>query len=1011
MGLGGVISNLLSLGAKLLPAVNASVQVPSSSPSHPVDQNQIEVELEKLMRMLDRIKATLYDAEQREVTDLSVKLWLKELNRVAYDAEDVLDEYHYELLREQVEARDASLPNSRERKQIEVPYNMLDQIQLIRSKFDEIANDRIALQLSEGDGPKRCNNELIAPTSHFVVESNIFGREMEKEELIVLLSSECDIVSVVTIVGMGGIGKTTLAQLAYKDQRIRQRFDKFGWICVSEDFNVERLTKESVESITGKKCDLTNLSALQEKICKEISGKRVLLVLDDVWNENKSLWDLFQAPFISATFVKILVTTRNDHVAQVMQTEPTFIIGNLSAEQCWQLFEHFAFGGVQQNKDPKLVEIGKQIMNKCGLLPLAVKSIASLLRHEAEEESWRDILESDLWESNASNEIYTPLKLSYTRLPTYLKPCFLYCAMFPKDNLYSVEYLVKLWIYQGFIKSKGNKTAREIGFEYTQQLCQRSLFERQLLYKGHTTMQQPFKLHDIVHDLAQLYSKNSCYSIEVGKLPIFPNVLYHLYISDSVNLIDPIPLDKFAALRTLIIGEHVKNLFSTFNVSMAPKLRTLQICRGCDCEFESLSSVGNLKHLRKLSIGGQLFEMLPESISSLYNLRSLTLCTSNLVELPNNIGNLVSLEMLSFYCCFDLKKLPASLCQLKALRELYLTGCFLVEELPSDMGSLTNLQTLSISQTGISYLPPSLSKYGLTQTLFVDLKHCKTIGWLKDFPDLEGYLCLIGLKNIPYLIDVECANLVSMRNLKHLMLSFDNHVDRFDRYMRGNVFELITESGEDIYLDDQSYFSVMVSLQPHPNLSKLKIYGYGGVTFPEWIGSLCKLKYLNFTLCYSLTYLIEESLPLELEELEISRCDELVSMPGIENLKSLVKLSIDNCQNLRSFMVTFSYWSPLLGLTNLASLRSLKISNCFKLQVLADELLPVEVEPCNVEISNCPGLRDWCLQHGINYKDIYESEEDEEDLYETEEDEEETISQTQNNNDDDNGHEPSGYLD
>jgi hypothetical protein len=146
---------------------------------------------------------------------------------------------------------------------------MLDQIQQIRSRFDEITKDRIALQLSEGDGPMRCNNELqIAPAGPFVVESNIFGRDSEKEKLIEVLTSEHDVVSVVTIVGMGGIGKTTLAQLAYNDQRIRQRFDKFGWICVSEDFNVERLTKESLESITGNVCGITNLGALQEKLFK-----------------------------------------------------------------------------------------------------------------------------------------------------------------------------------------------------------------------------------------------------------------------------------------------------------------------------------------------------------------------------------------------------------------------------------------------------------------------------------------------------------------------------------------------------------------------------------------------------------------------------------------------------------------------------------------------------------------------------------------------------------------------
>ncbi|XP_078158063.1 putative disease resistance RPP13-like protein 1 [Carex rostrata] len=1023
MGLGGVISNLLSLGDKLLPTVIASAQSSSSSSSPGVDQNhQIEVELKKLMRMLERIKATLYDAEQREITDSSVKLWLKELKSVAYDAEDVLGEYHYEVLRAQVEERDASPQDSHKGKLIQVPNGILNDIQQIRSRFDEITNDRIALQLSEGDGPKRCNNELQrAPISHFVVQANIIGREREKEKLIELLSSERDVVSVVAIVGMGGIGKTTLAQLVYNDQRIQQRFEKCGWICVSEGFNVARLTRESMESITRKECGLTNLSALQENIRKEISGKRILLVLDDVWNENDNLWDSFKAPFMSAAFAKILVTTRNDPVARIMQTEPTFNLGSLSAEQCWLMFEHYAFSGVEK-KDSMFVKIGKQIMDKCGMLPLAVKSIASLLRYEAEEESWRDILESELWESDARNEIFPPLQISYARLPTYLKSCFLYCSIFPKDHIYDVEYLVKLWMYQGFIEPKGNKTAQQIGFEYVEQLCQRSLFQREGRYERNV-----FKLHDIVHDLARYNSENGCYSMEASKVPIFPSVLYHLYIAHYDNLIDPIPSNKLIALRTLIIvSSTFNNSLSTFDLSMAPKLRTLEIWGSNGFELESLPFFGNFKHLRYISFTRVIFNVLPECICSLYTLKNLTLRKCHLEELPKKIGNLISLEELIIdkchslallpeslcqltalrklfikkcheikelpsnigmlvslgelqieHCC-GLQVVPGSLCQLKALQKLCLIHCYQLEELPSDMGSLTNLETLEINHTGVSYLPPSMKNIVGIQAVKVELK-CETIGWLKDFPDLGGTLRICGLGDIPNLMDVQCANLVSMHNLEHLILEWS-----YMNYTRDSpgtsVLGLVIEWDKSILLEDQSCFSVMDSLHPHPNLTKLQISSYNGITFPEWIGSLCKLKYLKITSCHSLQFLKAELLPLELEELDIDRCHQLVSIPGIQKLKSLVKLSIDNCENLCSFMepsleLTMgaregSSGSSLLGLRNLASLRSLKISNCLKLKVLVDELLPVE--PCKVEVTNCPGLLQWCRtprRRGPHYRD------------------------------------------
>ncbi|KAJ3682540.1 hypothetical protein LUZ60_015113 [Juncus effusus] len=507
--LGAVISNISSLAAKLLPGSSSS----SSSPSD--EGHAIEKELHKLMKTLERIKATLHDAEEREIRDRSVKLWLKELKEVAYVAEDALDEYQYEVLRAEVESRGDSAESSRKRKKLQLPDDLADRIKETMNRFDEIAKDRVALQLREEDGPRRCNDEMrFTPTSHMVVESNIFGRENDKEELINLLCSDSnngDVISVVTIVGMGGLGKTTVAQLVYKDPRIRQKFDLFGWVCVSDDFSVERLTKEVVESITRCSCGIKNFTILQEKLEEEIKGKNVFLVLDDVWNENRSVWELFRMPFLSAKLVKILVTTRNELVARIMQTIPSFKLHDLSEEQCWQLFQQYAFGGANCNKEWKL-EIGKQIMKKCGRLPLAVKSIASLLRHEESEESWREILESELWELEATKEIFPPLQISYSRLPTYLKPCLIYCSMFPKDYVYDIEDLIPLWYAQGYLELKGRTTIKEIGMEYVKQLFERSFFEGKLQTKDW----KGFRLHDMIHDLARSNSGNECYSIEYG---------------------------------------------------------------------------------------------------------------------------------------------------------------------------------------------------------------------------------------------------------------------------------------------------------------------------------------------------------------------------------------------------------------------------------------------------------------------------------------------------------------
>ncbi|URE42894.1 disease resistance [Musa troglodytarum] len=226
---------------------------------------------------------------------------------------------------------------------------------------------------------------------------------------------------------MGGVGKTTLAQLVYNDSRVCNYFDTRGWVCVSEDFDVVGLTQKILVSCFKTTVDYTELNELQQELKKILQGKKFLLVLDDVWNEKPSLWEKLKVPLLEAGVGKVIVTTRNECVARIMQTMEPLNLNILPFDKCWMLFEKLALEGLDSSSGHNnLVDIGRRIVEKCKGLPLAVKVIARALSYEDDEDKWTDILESELWESvDANSEIFPALKVSYDCLPIDLKRCFL----------------------------------------------------------------------------------------------------------------------------------------------------------------------------------------------------------------------------------------------------------------------------------------------------------------------------------------------------------------------------------------------------------------------------------------------------------------------------------------------------------------------------------------------------------------------------------------------------------
>ncbi|XP_028549586.1 putative disease resistance protein RGA3 [Dendrobium catenatum] len=443
----------LGLSAFLdLPArgrLSSSLDGSSSSLGEPIRHNALD-DFERIKRMLPRIKAVLEDAEERDIQDKSLKLRLSELRNLAYDIDDMIDEYEYDVSIAQMEARAAEEPyhcgkgnegddehhddvEKRDGRNIlasssfQVPAisdGMAQKLREIHERFDEIEKDRKALHLRDEDGVRQTiGAQNPPPTSSLVNELGIIRRESEKEKIVKLLLSDLESgsdirssnkISIIPIVGMGGLGKTTLAQLVYNDHRIHQYFNLRIWIYVSEDFDLVKLTKEIYKSITNKPCEEdVGFDYLQDSIKKELMKfKRTFLVLDDVWNEKQFLWESLQVPFHGAGIVNILLTTRNEKVANLMRNMNSFHLDLLSKDEGLQLFRRCA-----SYHDENLMKIGQRIVNKCGGLPLAIKLIGSHLKFERDEAKWMGILESELWDLDlGTNEIFPALKLSYQRM-------------------------------------------------------------------------------------------------------------------------------------------------------------------------------------------------------------------------------------------------------------------------------------------------------------------------------------------------------------------------------------------------------------------------------------------------------------------------------------------------------------------------------------------------------------------------------------------------------------------
>ncbi|KAM7493503.1 hypothetical protein LguiB_028112 [Lonicera macranthoides] len=855
----------------------------------------IHTQLKKWKATLEIIQAVLNDAEEKQITDEAVRTWLGHLQHLAYDLDDVLDDLLTEALRrESVKATQEACTSKVRRliptcctnfpspSALQFQYNMGSNLEKITQELQVLSTQKRDLGLKEVTGIKS-HGIGERETTFLVNESHVYSRENDKKEVIkMLLTNETRAgeVSVISIIGMGGVGKTTLAQLVFNDDEVQERFVLKIWVCVSDEFDVLRITQR----ILGAKAE--DLNEAQEKLKQKLSNQKFLLVLDDVWNDEYRKWDQLRTPFLAgAPGSVVLVTTRNEKVASTMSNVRGYHLEKLSDDDCLSILARHALParGFEENSSFKI--IAEKLAKKCKGLPLAAIVIGGLLRTKETSNEWEDILNSKIWElQEQSTGILPALRLSYCHLPPHLKRLFAYCSIFPEDYIFEKYELVLLWMAEGFLQqSEGKKRMEEMGFLYFNELVSRSFFQR---LSGRE--ESRFVMHDLMNGLAQFVAKGICYRVEEDEMKCngdqriaFEKVRHSSHIRQLYGVFNKFEnFRKLLSLRTFLPlsadrETYQKGYLSSRVVNeLLPELRCLRVLSLSGYSITELSnSIGELKNLRYLNLSETLITHLPESVSDLYNLQTLSLRNcSKLLKLPTRIGGLVNLRHLDIRDTENLLNMP------------------------SWIGKLSSLQTLS--------------------KIIVDKNNTLALTELRGLSNLRGTLAIIGLHNVMNVEDAGEANLLSKQGLQDLTLTWSSDFDDSRR----------VETRE---------YGVLEFLKPYTELTKLKIEFYGGIEFPSWVcdPSFLGIKNLTLSGCERVASLPSLGHLPSLKELFIQGMagvenvgDELYGVGEVVAFKSLETLKFENMVGWKEWSFNLANIDDRVGV--FPRLHNLTIRNC-----------------------------------------------------------------------------------
>eukprot|EP00253_Pinus_taeda_P001196 PITA_01196 len=718
-------------------------------------------DFEFICEEVNSVNSLLNDARGKAASN-SIVNWVDKVQDFLYDAVYLIDEFEDRelnffniiILKYQMGCRIRAL---KERiKRIHSSAKYLKYVTLVLDADVRLHAFNNAYDFEE-QYSRRKPNALLNRCQSYTVGMSVEVKSITKWIL------EDDGYGVIAVVGMGGLGKSHLVENVFNSPEVRKGFDHLVWLTVSPKLLVKKLLlvtgrqylRLGEEDDKGHKMSKLSEAELAHRINRHLHEKRCLFVLDDVWD--KEAWEKIGLRLSSDRRNKIVVTTRDRDVAEQIgnrrTTREIYEKRYLSDDESWKLFlfhansptalplnfpriltstspqELLCEKGVNSNRpsdqEPDhLTNIAYRIVKKCSGLPLAVKTIAaSMTRLKMVPNEWESTLHHlnaldrpDEREGDAALVMHS-LRLSYQALPARLKPCFLYCSAFPPHSQIKSEYLVHVWIAEGFLSTSTRDAdagdAIEVGRSYLNKLINLCMIEiSRVVSNGRVKY---CRLHDFLHDLALLESsKESKCLLEPGKE------------------LKEVPMDKCKGVRRISLIKNEISKISDQTPLPCSGLRTLLLWNNTELKLIPEKFFDNLKYLVVLDLSQTCIESLPTSIGNAKHLKLLNLSETKIKELPESLSGLKHLQYLDSLMVLVIEGDNTSaeyegLQKIPNLKKLHLSHNKICTEFPKDFeepGAFPRLEKLMLEDFISLEKFPSLGKEVMPMLNHLLLKNC-----------------------------------------------------------------------------------------------------------------------------------------------------------------------------------------------------------------------------------------------------------------------------------------------